>query len=40
MENSNTEYDKKVDKLMDLTERLLDWLDEQGIGYSHIAEEV
>lgn len=28
---------KKIDQLIDLTERLLPWLQEQGIGYSHIA---
>lgn len=37
--NYEEDYDAKVDKLMDLTERLLCWLDEQGIDYSHIARE-
>ena len=33
------EFGARLDRFMDLTERLLDWLDEQGIDYSHIAEE-
>ena len=33
------EEGQKIDQLIDLTERLLSWLQEQGIDYSHIARE-
>ena len=33
------EVGAKIDEVIDLTERLLDWLDEQDIDYSHIVRE-
>lgn len=33
------EEGQKIDQLIDLTERLLSWLQEQGIDYSHITRE-
>ena len=35
----DAEFKAKLDRFMDLTERLLDWLNEQGIDYSHIVRE-
>ena len=39
METITKEESQKIDQLIDLTERLLLWLQEQGIDYSHIARE-
>ena len=39
MEMITKEESQKIDRLIDLTECLLLWLQEQGIDYSHIAEE-
>ena len=36
MESLTDEEKAKLDKFFDLTERLLLWLQEQGIDYSHI----
>ena len=38
-EQLDAEFCAKLDRFMDLTERLMDWLNEQGIDYSHIARE-
>ena len=37
METITKEESQKIEQLIDLTERLLLWIQEQGIGYSHIA---
>ena len=38
-EQLDAEFCAKLDRFMDLTERLMDWLNEQGIDYSHIVKE-
>jgi len=38
-EQFDAEFCAKLDRILDLTERLMDWLSEQGIDYSHIARE-
>ena len=39
MRTITEEEDQKIDRFIDLTERLLLWLQEQGIDYSHIVRE-